>query len=367
MAKTAFHSYFGGKNTPQMSSGFICLYTPQNIKTYCEPFSGSFGIYFKTYLDDNTKVIYNDWNKDQANLFHCSKNYEKLLEKIEYHLTDKNGILFCPIDKDKKIFYKELYYATKKSDFPNTDFDIGDYDRATMYIFLLTSAFNSVSYTAGGFSGFNKDRMKLLTFVNKLNNEDIRKKLNGIDIVENDDFENIIKKYDSVDTYFYIDAPYCQDDGVKEKGNKRLEWYGVESEGAFGPSSHKRLCDLLKTIKGKFAMSYYDFPELSEWLPKDEYKWVQKDFFRSSASFSDNKDVKGTELLIMNYELTEEEYQKNYDKYSNDFKSSDEIVVKKKPIVTTLEEFKKMDNIVVEKENIIEKVTPKKETDDFWD
>ncbi len=316
MKKIAFHSYFGGKN--QMGKTFISPYTPKNIKTFVEPFSGSFGIYFQTDFEDDVKVIYNDFNKDQANLFYCSKDYNKMLEKINYHLTDTKGVLYCPKDIDQKEFYKELYYSTKKSDFSTLEFDLGNYDRACMYVFLLTSAFNSCHYMAAGFSGFNKDRMKLMTFINKLNNEYIRYKLDRITTIENLDFEVLINKYDSPETYFYLDPPYAQDEGIKDKGNKRLEWYGVESESSFGPSSHKRLADLLKTVKGKWSMSYYDFPELSEWFPKDKYKWVSKDFFRSSASFSDSKDTKGTEILIMNYDMSEEEHQENYNHYNSD-------------------------------------------------
>jgi hypothetical protein len=37
-------------------------------------------------------------------------------------------------------------------------------------------------------------------------------------------------------------------------------------------------------------------------LPKDKYVWLEKDFFRSSASFSETRYTKGTELLILNYD-----------------------------------------------------------------
>ena len=49
-------------------------------------------------------------------------------------------------------------------------------------------------------------------------------------------------------------------------------------------------------------LSYYYFDELEKQLPKDQYVWLEKDFFRSSASFSENKSLKGTELLILNYD-----------------------------------------------------------------
>lgn len=336
----AFHSYFGGKN--RMSKDWIVNYTPKNIKKYCEPFSGSFAVYFFTPLSKDVEVSYNDFNKDQANLFYCSRDYKKMLERIEYHLYDVNGKLYCK-DEDieqRKKFYKELYYKLKKSDFHKTEFDLGDFDRASVYVFLLTSAFNSCSYLAAGFSGFNKDRMKLLTFINKLNDEYIRLKLDGITNVHSEDFEKVIKKYDSPDTYFYMDPPYFTGNDESDSG-ERVGWYGASD--IFDKNSHKRLCDLLKTLKGKWILSYYDFDLLSEWLPKDEYFWTSKDFFRSSASFSDNKDKKGEEILIMNYKLTDEEIEENIKSLN----------------ITTVKP--KLNNIIIE-----DVKTVNDEDDDFW-
>ncbi|MCK9445774.1 DNA adenine methylase [bacterium] len=359
LKRTGLHSYFGGKNC---MNSFIVPYVPKDTKIFVEPFSGSFAIYFYSTLSENAISVYNDQNKDQVNLFACSKNYNKFLDVINKHFNDDGGLL-NPGDVDPKIFYKELYYKIKKSDFPTTDFDVPDYDRASMYAFMLHSAFSSINYQSAGYSGFNKERLKLLTFVNKLNNEYVRMKLDKITYIENMDFEELIKKYDSSDTFFYLDPPYNSEEKIDDEwvkdDERRVGWYS--SKNTFTKDSHERLAKCLKTIKGKFALSYYDFENLSIWFPKDKYIWKSQSFFRSSASFSDNKDKKGTELLIMNYKLSDEEIEENKKLLG------DQKVVKKKPIVTTLEEFKKMDDIVVEKENIIEKVTPKKETDDFWD
>ena len=304
----AYHGYFGGKNS--IGKNFITHYTPKNFKIYVEPFSGSYAVYFFTPMNDDVKAIYNDFNKDQANLFYCSKNYDEFLEKLNYHLNDENGLLYCKHTniEDKKTFYKELYYSYKKSDFSQREFELGDYDRASVYAFLLTSAFNSVNYMAGGYSGFNKDKIKISALINKLNDEYIRDRFDKIVEIYSMDFEELIKKYDSPDTYFYLDPPYYTGNETEDKGN-RVGWYGAAD--IFDKASHKRLCDLLKTLKGKWALSYYDFDLLHEWLPEDEYVWKSKDFFRSSASFSETKETKGTELLIMNYKLTDEEIEEN--------------------------------------------------------
>jgi hypothetical protein len=77
------------------------------------------------------------------------------------------------------------------------------------------------------------------------------------------------------------------------------------------------LATCIKRIQGKFGLSYYDFPQLSEWFPKYEvgvdkhnqltmfqetnYKWEQKDFAKAAAAKKDGTQNMGTELLIMNY------------------------------------------------------------------
>jgi site-specific DNA-adenine methylase len=206
--------------------------------------------------------------------------------------------------KDYKNYYKELYYDFKNNPnnkfFEEMDFKIPDYKVALNYAFLITSSFNSVHPTKGGYSGITKPtknyplgKLKLLTILNKLKDPNYQKKFENISSFENLDFEEFMKKYDSEDTFFYLDPPYFSDD------DRRANWYGVKD--TFGYEAHKRLADYLATTKSKWMLSYYDYPELAEWFPKDKYYWLNKEFFRSSASFSENKEIKGNELLILNY------------------------------------------------------------------
>ena len=295
MAKTpALHGYFGGKNRFQ---DFIKPVVPKNYKIYLEPFAGSFAVYFFLDTPDNTKVIYNDINQDQTNLVACSKDYDVFYDYLKNEIEDPKGSLYCKETDDDLIkkHYKELYYSLKNSNFRNESFNIGDLKRASLYAFLLTSAFSSCSYTAAGFSGF-----KLKTFLNKLKNVELQKKLKNIDSFEILDFEEIIKKYDSPDTFIYLDPPYNTVEKKNTNPDTRSGWYGTKDE--FGQSEHTKLLELLKTTKSKWMLSYYYFPELEQQLPRDKYVWLEKDFFRSSASFSENKETKGSELLILNYD-----------------------------------------------------------------
>jgi hypothetical protein len=58
---------------------------------------------------------------------------------------------------------------------------------------------------------------------------------------------------------------------------------------------------VLKTIEGKFSLSYYDFVLLSEWFPQDQYRWEKKEFAKAAAAKKGQTQNMGEELLIMNY------------------------------------------------------------------
>ena len=75
-------SYIGGKS---IIGKWIRDYIPEDIETYVEPFGGMFWVFFCLDLDKykNLKnIVYNDYNKLNANLFECvSEDYKKLADK----------------------------------------------------------------------------------------------------------------------------------------------------------------------------------------------------------------------------------------------------------------------------------------------
>lgn len=302
-------SYFGGKSSSAFQELINKKIPKTGIKTYLEPFSGSMG----TYMDDDSLkfdvVIYNDKNRHQVNLYKCASEPEtfvKYLERLKETLlkTDETDPL------KKWDFYKAIYKKYQKNDFlDNMDFEIGDFKKAAIYAFLITSAHNSVYPRGAGFNGYkkDKDRLKLEVLIDKLKKNKYTPKLKSISGFLNIDFEELIKEYDAEDTYLYLDPPYARFNEDKgEDDAKRLFWYGADTDGVFGPASHRRLLELLKTTKCRWSLSYYYFPLLEELLPRDQYVWTEKEVFRSSAHGGNNSDgkgeqAKGVELLIMNY------------------------------------------------------------------
>lgn len=294
---SALTGWFGGKNS---MSKWIYSYIPKDINNFVEVFSGSMAIYFNEDFTQCENIVFNDLNKLQTNFIHCCKDYDKMLDELDKSFLP-GGFLHCNETDPIKIkkHYRDLYTDTKnpeKCDFyDNMEFDFPNYEKGVIYSFMITSAFNACHARGAGFSGFTKtNKLKLSTLINKLKKNDYRDKLDSLNNIEFLDFENLIEKWDSEDTYFYLDPPYKYTDG---KGTHDQD-YG--SKDIFGDESHQRLANILKNTKARWTLSYYWFEELEEWFPRDKYVWVTKEFHRPSASFSNDK--KGTELLIMNYD-----------------------------------------------------------------
>lgn len=304
-------SYFGGKSSSAFHEFINSKIPKTGIKTYLEPFSGSMG----TYMDDDQLkfdvVIYNDKNRHQVNLYKCCSEPEKFIPYLE-SLSKPFNILYTDETEPLKKwdFYKKIYKEYQKNSFlDDMNFEIGDFEKAAIYAFLITSAHNSVYPRGAGFNGYkkDKDKLKLEVLIDKLKKNKYTTKLQSIKEFNNIDFEELITKYDSEDTYIYLDPPYARFNEAKgEDDAKRLFWYGADTDGVFGPASHRRLLELLKTTKSRWSLSYYYFPLLEELLPKDKYMWFEKEVFRSSAQGGNNSDLKkeqekGVELLICNY------------------------------------------------------------------
>jgi DNA adenine methylase len=278
-------SYIGGK---ARIGKWIVPYIPNDIETYVEGFSGMFWVFFNMDLSKypNLKtVVYNDYNRLNSNLMKCSLQYDRLWDELSKYPCQQLNVVDTPPE------YGELYRKCQKEVF-NSDLVIGDepdFDIAGKYIYVLTQIFSgSKPETAKYMDYKGKYRCKVLIFMDKLKNKKFREHFDKITFVENEDFEKVVEKYDSPTTYFYMDPPYY----------KTENYY---SNHDFDSKDHERLCNKLKTIKGKFGLSYYDFPKLSVWLPKDKYKWESKEFSKAAAAKGGVKQNKGTELLILNY------------------------------------------------------------------
>lgn len=278
-------SYIGGKSK---IGKWIVPHYPNDIKIYSECFGGMMWSYFNMDIKEFsnlTTIIYNDFNPLNTNFFRCLKNPEKLLEWVEKIPCQQKGEDTTPPE------YKELFNSFQKKLF-DSEFklpDDPDYETAAQYAYILTQVFSGSRPEKSSYIDLKgKYKSKYLTFRDKLKNPVWVDKFKGIDTVENMDFEDFIKKYDSEDFYVYVDPPYY----------KTEDYY---SNHDFGLKDHERLANTLRNMKGKFSMSYYYFPQLEEWFPKDKYRWEVKSFAKAAGAKKGGKQSIGEELLIMNY------------------------------------------------------------------
>jgi site-specific DNA-adenine methylase len=231
-------------------------------------------------------VVYNDFNGLNANLFSCCKDYNRLWDEISKYPCQQLGISETP------QIYSEMFVQYQNELFNSSGIVItqeNKYEVAAKYVYVLTQIFSGSKPETSNYMDYKgKYRCKVLIFLDKLKDKKYREHFDRITFVENLDFSDVIQKYDSEKTYFYVDPPYW----------KTENYY---SNHDFDRNDHERLANVLKNVKGKFSLSYYDFPLLREWFPKTEYVWEMKEFAKAAAAKSGVKQNMGEELLIMNY------------------------------------------------------------------
>jgi DNA adenine methylase len=277
-------SYIGGKSK---IGKWIVPYYPQDIETYVETFGGMFWCFFNMDLSKYAslkKVVYNDFNPLNYNLFKCVQNPSELQRALDSISVQQVGVDLTPLEFREKFntFQQELFGSGFTINFP-------DYEVAAKYAYVLTQVFSGSKPESSSFIDLKgKYRSKYLSFRDKLSKPDWIEHFLKITDVENMDFSDVINKYDSKSTYVYLDPPYW----------KTENYY---SNHDFDRKDHERLANTLSNIQGKFSLSYYDFPLLHDWFPENLYRWERKSFAKAAAAKKNTKQNLGEELLILNY------------------------------------------------------------------
>lgn len=220
---------------------------PENYKDmiYVEPFIGGGSIYLSK---DKSKVeIINDLDNSLI------EGYKLILK------TDMKDI-----EKFRQKRSLEEY-----NDFVNSDYE-DDLDKLVKHILIKNNTFMSK-----GIGKIYKDSNPYckLKILNKY-----QERLKDTKI-HNEDYKNIIKMYDSKNTFIYLDPPY-------EKSN------GIYIHNKF---DYIKLKNILENIKGKFLLSIND---------SENIRSIFKDFNITEIKVQIGHGHKGCfrdELLIKNY------------------------------------------------------------------
>lgn len=260
--------YIGGKSylASWIISNFPKDYTQ---KSYCEVFGGGGWVLFKK--EHSFVETYNDLNKNLVTLFKIIRdNFEEFNHKANWTLHSRE-------------MYDEARAKLKEDKF------LDDLERAITYSITKAQSFASTG-TSFGYS-ITAEKIycgQWLPFIKRLSIINARLKRVQIECLP---YEKCIEKYDRKETLFYLDPPYIEAEHYYNTG-------GV----LFERQDHKRLAAILKRIKGKFCLSYYDHPLARELYKK--YRIITKNGVKHSSGTTVNTTkprAKTTELLIMNY------------------------------------------------------------------
>ena len=114
-------------------------------------------------------------------------------------------------------------------------------------------------------------------------------------------FEKFISSLDDFEIQRQLDRNIEDTERVSDTGWSINFEFKLKNSNNFNNNDHLRLADTLKSIEGRFSLSYYDFELLSKWFPKDQFKWDSQLFSKPSAAKKGVKQTKAEEILIMNY------------------------------------------------------------------
>lgn len=221
---------------------------------YIEVFGGGGWVLFSSERHANMEV-YNDVNGNLVNLFRCTKYHSEALQKeLEFILMSREQFF----DAKEQVELKGLT----------------DIQRAARFYILIKESFGSDVQT---FGVRPKNMANAIEYISE-----VSKRLRMV-VVENQDFERILKTYDRMDALFYLDPPYYE-----------TEKYYPDR---FMPEDHIRLREALDKTKGKFILSYNDCKYIRELY--DGYKIIEVD--RAHNLVRGKVKPRYKELLIKNF------------------------------------------------------------------
>lgn len=216
--------WIGGKF--HLAERLVALIEQIPHKSYCEPFLGMGGIFFRRTRIPSVEVV-NDISEDLIRFFRVAQHhFPELVRTLRFSLSSRSEFRRfwqIPPDSLTEIQRAARFYYLQRNGYR------GKPGSQTFHVDRASS------------SRFNIRQLKKLLLR-------IHDRLAGV-VIECLNYPDFISLYDSTETLFYLDPPY----------------FGSESDyGAdlFRREDFARLADLLSRIQGKFLLSINDTPEI---------------------------------------------------------------------------------------------------------
>ncbi|WP_409969154.1 DNA adenine methylase [Bengtsoniella intestinalis] len=283
-------SWVGGKAKLMW---LINLLAPPKYDRSIDVFGGSGTVTLNLDCPHNKMRVYNDFNGNLVNLMRCARErplalirelgFLTLNSRDDFEVFKKfiNQEEFTEADNRRELELTEIMFEPPtakqlKRLLRKRGKELG-VKRAATYYKLLRYSFNSNGDTYGG------KRCDLRRFFDDIwQFSSLFKDV----IIENKDFEALIRQYDRETAFIYCDPPYYEAEG----------FYAV----VFTEDDHKRLHDTLAGASGKVMVSYNNAPQIVK-LYQDFYIFYTT---RPNSMSKKEGDVY-EELILTNYDPRE--------------------------------------------------------------
>lgn len=251
-------------------AGHILMLTPPH-HCYVEVFGGSGVILFSKPV--SPVEVYNDFNGDLVNLFRIIRDRRaELFDLLQYTLYSREEWTNA-VEIMRTGNYKDELH------------------RAWATFTAYNQSMGGVVTDGRGGWGYGKTRCPAPDFTERVRLlENMQNRLRNVQI-ENLDFREVINKYDSPQTFFYLDPPYVKETRA-EPSSYRHEMTELD---------HIDLVLALKDLQGKMILSGYDHPVYKP-LSDMYYKYVIP---VSSSIRADGKRVGREEVLWTSTQYTQ--------------------------------------------------------------
>ena len=256
-------SWIGGKKALR---DVIVQRFPLHYERYIEVFGGGGWVLFHK-PPRNDFEVYNDRNSLLVNLYRCVRDkHDELIDELRYALNSREEF--------------DRIRAELARDSPASDVK-----KAAGFYQLIRYSY------ASGLTSFGSQPHNIRKDFPLIEQAHIRL---GDVVIENRDFEKLIRQYDRPVSFFYLDPPYHATEG----------YYQNIGEEGFSEKDHVRLRDTLMQIEGKFLLSYNDDDFVRNLYQQPGIRMMEVSRLNTIKQRYENGS-QFAELLIANYDFDE--------------------------------------------------------------